>query len=74
MRSYRYTIAFKRSQFAEVEHIDVTEQSKERAYDIAVNYLLPIFNQINPFSAWVESVTYHDGTKRIFNTFEGKRF
>ena len=54
--------------------IDVLANSKAEAYDKAVYELIPEKEKSCPYSAWVQSVTYNNGSYKVFNTFEGNPY
>ena len=65
-----YRVEYKEHSAADVKGIDVLAANKAEAYDRAVYEKLAEV----PYSAWVASVTYNNGSYRRFNSFEGKPY
>lgn len=57
-----------------VQGIDVLAANKAEAYDKAVFEAIPAKYGECPYSAWVVSVTYNNGSYRRFNTSEGNAY
>lgn len=66
-----YYIKYKMHSADSVKGLQVLADSKRWAYMNAV--YVDIFEREGslPYSAWVVSVTYNNGNRREFNTFEG---
>ena len=69
-----YTVEFKLHSAGEVHRIILLAENKEYAYDRAVFEEIPKATGEQPYSAWVQSVTYQNGNCRTFNTHEGKPY
>ena len=69
-----YCINYKTHNADEVKSIQVLAENKEDAYDKAVYELIPQKEDELPYSAWVHSVVYKNGSSKMFNTFEGKPY
>ena len=69
-----YYINYKMYSADEVNGIQVLAENKEDAYDKAVYELIPQKEDELPYSAWVHSVVYKNGSSKMFNTFEGKPY
>lgn len=74
MGNKTYHVKYKESKFSDVHGIDVLAENKNEAYVKATFESIPERFGINPYSTWVHSVTYSNGSYRIFDTFEGKPF
>ena len=70
--TFVYTVAYTLYQNNAVHYIDVISTDKWSAYDRAVYEVIPAIEGKPPYSAWVESVTFRNGSQKRFNTFEGK--
>lgn len=66
----KYTVEYKNHFADNVNEIEIYARNKIEAYEKAVYETIPEI----PYSAWVASVTYKTGTKKRFNTFEGKPY
>lgn len=69
-----YHIEYKMHEAADVKSVDVVARSRAEAYD---NFMWDVVMDIEPYtpySAWVASVTYSNGTYKRFNTFEGNPY
>ena len=66
-----YVVRYKMGPCSEERFIDVLAANKFDAYDKAAYELIRNIEGCNPYSAWVESVTYSNGNVRTFNTCEG---
>lgn len=69
-----YCINYKTHNTNEVKSIQVLAENKEDAYDRAVYEIIPQIECELPYSAWVDSVVYKNGNRKMFNTFEGKPY
>ena len=69
-----YYVQYKLYSADSVHGIQVLANTKEEAYDNAVYDSIRTKENAMPYSAWVHSVTYQNGNRREFNTFEGKPY
>lgn len=69
----RYNIEYVLDSLASpVKQVNIEAKNKWDAYDLAVYEKIPEIEGSTPYSAWVASVTYKNGTIKQFNTFDGK--
>ena len=74
-RTNCYYVAYTMNSWEIERGIPVLATSKGDAYDKAVYEAIPEKEDGHyPYSAWVVSVTYQNGNKRVFNTFGGKPY
>lgn len=66
-----YTIRYKEYSVAKPRTTTVLANNKEDAYYKAWDHLFEYLGS-DPYSFWVEGVTYQNGNYKSFNTFEGK--
>lgn len=69
-----YYVNYRTCDSNEVKGIKVQAKNKEDAYDKAFYELIPQAEGELPYSAWVCSITYKNGSSKMFNTFEGKPY
>ena len=72
--SQAYTVSYKMYSADQAHRISLLGKSKADAYDKAVYEEIPTKEGSQPYSAWVESVTYQNGNYKTFNTFEGNPY
>ena len=66
-RKYAYTVVYQQYNFSFEKSVCVVAGSKEEAYD-------RVIDEYNPYSAFVESVTYANGNRHRFNTCDVKPY
>ena len=67
-----YHICYLMSCYGLEREIDVIAKSKADAYDKAVFEEIPkVEGDHYPYGAYVESVTYNNGNRKVFNTIIG---
>jgi len=72
MKSYK--VQYTMQMFGEIKSIDILALNKEDAWSMATHVMIPEIEGCEPYSAWVDSVTYKNGKSRTFNSFEGKPY
>ena len=71
----KYHVKYKLYNTGEESSLDIVAKNKYEAYRSAIYNIIPtlyILDDNLSYRAWVESVTYKNGKRRDFNTFEGK--
>ncbi len=66
-----YYVKYRLFQNSEIKAVDFLARNKEDAYDKAAFRLIPLKEGKYPYSVWVESVTYNNGSVHYFKTGEG---
>ena len=69
-----YYVKYKVNSCSEVKGICIAARNKAEAYDKAAYEEIPKIEGSLPYSAWVHEVTYSNGKRKLFNTFEGKPY
>ena len=69
-----YHVQYKMHSCDTVKGIDIVAKNKVDAYDKTVYEQIPEIEKSFPYSAWVVSVTYNNGSYKQFDTFEGKPY
>lgn len=72
--SRAYSVEYRLHQGGEVKRISFLAANAADAYDKAVYEQIPEKEGEHPYSAWVVSVTYQNGSYKLFNNFEGKPY
>ena len=72
--SRAYSVEYRLHQGGEVKRISFLAANAADAYDKAVYEQIPAKEGEHPYSAWVSSVTYQNGSYKLFNNFEGKPY
>ena len=62
-----YTVCYELYLGAEPKQISFLAKNKQDAYDKAVYEIIPQMEGEPPYNAYVYSVTYQNGNKKIFN-------
>ena len=69
-----YNVEYRMFAHDQVKSVDVIARNKEQAYQVATFEVIPEKEEMTPYSAWINSVTYKNGKTRFFNCFEGNAF
>lgn len=69
-----YYVKYKMYSAAETKGVCIAAKNKVEAYEKAVYEEIPKTEGELPHSAWVHEVTYNNGKRKLFNTFEGKPY
>ena len=69
-----YAVKYRMHSADNEKYVCVPARSKAEAYDKAVYEDIVKKEGTLPYSAWVHGVTYNNGKRKMFNTFEGNPY